>query len=141
MSGNWFILMKLFIIKVIGETQNSETRFMKDAGIWSYTVEQSFRIIFIHFSIFSCVTGCNWNASSLSWNESISLVNYFLLIDFRETSLATVLLKYLSSLFVSTFNVLSFGFRILCAAFHIFLLFLEYIFFVEGCCCFFDFWF
>ena len=32
-SGNWFILIKLFIIKVIGETKNSETSFMKDAGI------------------------------------------------------------------------------------------------------------
>ena len=40
--------MKLFIIKVIGETKNSETGFMKDAGIWSDHVEQLFRIIFMH---------------------------------------------------------------------------------------------
>ena len=76
MFGNWFILMKLFIIKVIGGTKNSETGFMKDAGIW-YPVEQSFSIIFIHFYIFWYVTGCNWNAFSLSLNESIRLVNFF----------------------------------------------------------------
>ena len=113
------------MVKVIGETKNSETGFMKVAGIWSYPVEQSFRIIFIHFSIFSYVTGYNWNAFSLSLNESIRLFNSFLLIDFRETSLDTVSFKYLLSLFVSTFNVLSFGVRILCTTFHISLLFLE----------------
>ena len=31
--------MKLFIIKVIGETKNSETGFKKDVGIWSYPIE------------------------------------------------------------------------------------------------------
>ena len=57
MSGNRFILMKLFTIKVIGKTKNSGTGYMKDAGIRSY--QQSFTFIFIHFSIFSYVTGCN----------------------------------------------------------------------------------
>ena len=73
--------MKLFIIKVIGKTKNFETGFMKVA-------------------VFSYVTGCDWNAFSLSLNESIRPVNSFLLIDFRETSLAAVSLKYLLSLFV-----------------------------------------
>ena len=51
--------MGLFVIKVIGKAKNSETGFMKVAGIWSYPVERSFRIIFIQFSIFSYVAGCN----------------------------------------------------------------------------------
>ena len=42
MSGNWFILMKLFIIKVIGDAKNSETGFMKDEGIWPYPSNNHF---------------------------------------------------------------------------------------------------
>ena len=74
-----------------------------------------------HFSIFSYVTDCNWKAFPLS--ELIRLVNSFLFID--ESSLIAVPLKYLLSLFGSTFNLLSFGFRIQCTIFHISLPFLK----------------
>ena len=53
------------------------------------------------------------------------LVNYFLFIDFRETNFVAVSLKYLLSLFLLTFNMLSFDFRTLCTTFHISLQFLE----------------
>ena len=55
LPGNRLILMKLFIIKVIGETKNSETGFMKDAGI-SYMIISRSNNFYTLFNIFIC----NW---------------------------------------------------------------------------------
>ena len=110
--------------------------------VYDHIPSSNHLVSFLYTSIFQYVSGCNWIAFSLSLNESIRLVNSFLIIDFGETSLAAVSLKYLLCLIVSTFNVLSFGFRILCTTFHISLQVLEdNFFFAEGCFCFFDFWF
>ena len=53
LPGNRLILMKLFIIKVIGETKNSETGFMKDAGITYMIISRSYNFYTL-FNIFIC---------------------------------------------------------------------------------------
>ena len=99
--------------------------------VYDHIPSNNHLVSFLYTSIFQYVSGCNWIAFSLSLNESIRLVNSFLIIDFGETSLAVVSLKYLLSLIVTTFNVLSFGFRILCTTFHISLQVLEDNFFLQ----------